>query len=104
MSEHLIDEIEQIIADTHDMDVTDRDYAKAIVAALPVKILPRKDAVAFIVGQFDDAGDEVYRLKKDRNHYGLIELRMLLDAIYGGPPEAGEELHYKTFKQEHVYE
>lgn len=40
MTNHLLDEIEQIISDTHDMDVTDRDYAKAIVEKLPDMINP----------------------------------------------------------------
>jgi hypothetical protein len=64
----------------------------------------RKDVAAFIVGQFrcdhDQRAipDKQLRNRSPKNglkepyHYGVCELRELLDFIYDGPPSNDEEI------------
>ena len=63
-------------------------------------LVPRPDrdaAVAFIQEQFARPSPPG---KHGRAHYGLVELRELLDFIYGGPPETPvEALDIETWKQ-----
>lgn len=50
----------------------------------------RSDVVVFIDRQLSMAG-ECTREKKGRHHYGLQELRELLDWLYGEPPQKPSE-------------
>jgi len=46
--------------------------------------LSRRDAVNVVRRQLN--GDSPAAMRKSCWHYGKVELRELLDAIYGGPP------------------
>ena len=48
----------------------------------------REEVVQFIAGQFDTG---TTREKGDKCHYGLQELRELVDFIYGSPPMNREQ-------------
>ena len=51
---------------------------------------PRHQAVAFIKKQLDHSYEPTMN-KGDRVHYGKVELRELMDFIYGGPPQSKRE-------------
>ena len=50
-------------------------------------MIPRTELVKFIVDQLENLSDERYEKKYRRTHYGLVELRDLLDFIYGEEPK-----------------
>jgi len=58
----------------------------------------REQVVGFIRNQFSDLDDPRISFDEEKNyryHYGLFELRALMDFIYGGEPKAEEELLVK---------
>ena len=50
----------------------------------------RQEVVSFIQDQFERR-QEYYPRKDNRWHYGLVELKELLDFIYGGAPKNEKE-------------
>jgi len=56
-------------------------------------MLTREQAVAFITTQMADLDDMEKRagLKFGAWHYGVQDLRQLLDAIYGGEPQTDQQ-------------
>jgi len=54
----------------------------------------RKVVVDFIQKQLDtqSSRSDIVHRKRRRTHYGMAELRDLLDFLYDGKPAAGEEL------------
>lgn len=54
-------------------------------------MIPRTELVKFIIDQLENLSDERYEKKYRRTHYGLVELRDLLDFIYGEEPKTEEE-------------
>lgn len=51
--------------------------------------LTRAEAVRLIEYQLNDTKDS--EAKPNTYHYGRVELRALMDMIYGGPPQSEEE-------------
>lgn len=54
----------------------------------PIQPLAREDVARFIEAQFSG---EAPKIPESLSHYGLCELRQLMDYIYGGPPRFKEE-------------
>ena len=58
----------------------------------PIKLAEsREEAARFIEYQFDESRNYHCRRPKGHVHYGLQELRELMDFIYGGEPKTEEE-------------
>ena len=51
---------------------------------------PREEVARFIEKQMHDAYYKCSRSKPNTHHYGLQELRELMDFIYGGTPTDAE--------------
>jgi hypothetical protein len=49
---------------------------------------PRKEAVSLIRKHLEKG---LHVSEKECHHYGRVELRMLLDFLYGGPPKHDDE-------------
>lgn len=54
--------------------------------------ITRAEAVAFINKQFNKTPAQVVKTKAGAYGYGRVELREVLDAIYGAPTKDTEEL------------
>ena len=53
---------------------------------------PREEVARFIEKQMHDSTYECSRPKPHTHHYGLQELRELMDFIYGGEPTEAERV------------
>lgn len=53
---------------------------------------PREEVARFIEKQFHDPAYQCSREKNYAHHYGLQELRELMDFIYGGEPTEAERI------------
>lgn len=53
---------------------------------------PREEVARFIEKQMHDSTYECSRPKPQTHHYGLQELRELMDFIYGGEPTEAERV------------
>lgn len=51
----------------------------------------REEVARFIEAQMDDDSAAICVAKDSRVHYGLVELRWLMDFLYDGEPQTDEE-------------
>lgn len=51
----------------------------------------REEIARFIESQLIKTSAEAFKAKRDKIHYGVYELKQLMDFIYSGKPSAKEE-------------
>ena len=61
---------------------------------------PREEVARFIEKQLHDSSYECSRPKPNTHHYGMQELRELMDFIYGGEPTEAERIRNWSYRWE----
>lgn len=58
---------------------------------MSIKLKPREEVASFINAQLNDYTEEMFERKGRKHHYGVQELRDLLDFLYESKPTKESE-------------